>query len=58
MSQHKLTERTVVFLAAEQVKRIDDFRFANRYPSEAAAVRKLLDLGLEATARQTQDAAD
>jgi hypothetical protein len=54
MSQHNperprnFTERTVAFLAAEQVKAIDDYRFATRKRSEAAAIRELIDLGLAA----------
>jgi hypothetical protein len=55
--QHAYTERTVTYLAAAQVKRIDDYRFATRKRSEAAAVRELLDLGLQAAARQGERAA-
>jgi hypothetical protein len=47
MSQRNLTERTVVMLAPEQVERIDDWRFATRKRSESAAIRELLDLGLQ-----------
>ena len=31
------------------VTAIDDFRFANRVPSRAEAIRRLIELGLEAT---------
>jgi hypothetical protein len=48
MSQRKLTERTVVFLAPEQVEQIDNHRWATRKRSEAAAIRELIDLGLKA----------
>ena len=46
------TERTVTFLSTAQTQAIDDYRFATRKRSAAAAIRELLDLGLEAaTAR-------
>jgi hypothetical protein len=35
-------------LEAEELKALDDFRFANRMPSRAAAVRELLRRGLTA----------
>jgi len=33
---------------------IEDFRFANRYKSQSAAVRKLLELGLRTAAWEAQ----
>ena len=48
MRERTYTERTVVFLAPEQTKAIDDHRFATRKRSEAAAIRELLHLGLKA----------
>jgi len=39
-------ERLQIMLEAEELKALDDFRFANRMPSRAAAVRELLRRGL------------
>jgi len=41
-------ERLQIMLEAEELKALDDFRFANRMPSRAAAVRELLRRGLTA----------
>ena len=40
------TERLQVMLTAEELKAVDDFRFENRLPSRAAAVRELMKRGL------------
>jgi hypothetical protein len=40
------TERLQVELSREEITAIDDFRFENRMPSRAAAVRELLRYGL------------
>jgi hypothetical protein len=39
-------ERLQVMLSAEELSLVDDFRFQNRMPTRAAAVRELLKLGL------------
>jgi hypothetical protein len=39
-------ERLQIMLEAEELKALDDFRFTNRMPSRAAAVRELLRRGL------------
>ena len=39
-------ERLQIMLDDEELKALDDFRFANRMPSRAAAVRELLRRGL------------
>ena len=39
-------ERLQVMLAPEELAAVDDFRFQNRMPTRAAAVRELLKLGL------------
>jgi hypothetical protein len=39
-------ERLQIMLDESELKRLDDFRFANRMPSRAAAVRELLRRGL------------
>jgi metal-responsive CopG/Arc/MetJ family transcriptional regulator len=41
-------ERLQIMLENEELKAIDDFRFENRMPSRAAAVRELLRRGLAA----------
>jgi hypothetical protein len=40
-------ERLQLMLEADELKVLDDFRYANRMPSRAAAVRELLRRGLE-----------
>ncbi len=40
--------RYTVIVDDELLKRIDDFRFENRYPSRSAATLELIRLGLEA----------
>ena len=39
--------RYTVIVDEELLKRIDDFRFENRYPSRSAATIELIRLGLE-----------
>jgi len=39
-------ERLQIMLEADELRAVDDFRFANRMPSRAAAVRELLRRGL------------
>jgi hypothetical protein len=39
-------ERLQIMLSPEELMVIDDFRFAHRMPTRAAAVRELLKLGL------------
>lgn len=41
-------ERLQIMLEADELRALDDFRFANRMPSRAAAVRELLRRGLSA----------
>ena len=41
-------ERLQIMLEVEELKALDDFRYANRMPSRAAAVRELLRRGLSA----------
>ncbi|WP_072396161.1 hypothetical protein [Hyphomicrobium sp. CS1GBMeth3] len=41
-------ERLQVMLGPEELRAIDDFRFANRLPTRASAVRELLKRGLAA----------
>ena len=48
MSQSELTrgERLQIMLSPEELAALDDFRFRQRMPSRAAAVRELFRLGL------------
>ena len=39
-------ERLQIMLAPEELGALDDFRFANRMPSRAAAIREILRRGL------------
>ena len=39
--------RYTVIVDEELLKKIDDFRFENRYPSRSAATLELIRLGLE-----------
>jgi metal-responsive CopG/Arc/MetJ family transcriptional regulator len=39
-------ERIAIPMTDELVKQIDEYRWANRLPSRAAAIRKLIELGL------------
>jgi len=41
-------ERLQIMLSPEELLVVDDFRFRNRMPTRAAAVRELLKLGLAA----------
>jgi metal-responsive CopG/Arc/MetJ family transcriptional regulator len=43
------TERIQLKLSIEVLACVDDFRFAQRLPSRAAAIRELLRRGLEVT---------
>ncbi len=42
----KRTEKLQLMLDVEELQAIDDWRFANRMPSRAAAIRELLRRGL------------
>ena len=48
MGQLARGERLQVMLADEELKALDDWRFANRMPSRASAIRELLKRGLAA----------
>src|SRR5581483_579734 len=49
-------ERLQVMLSAEEAKALDDWRFAKRMPSRAAAIRELLRRGLAAEGFDTAQA--
>lgn len=46
------TERLPVLLSADELADIDEFRFHNRMPNRAAAVRELLRRGLAAAKKE------
>jgi hypothetical protein len=48
MSDPARAERLQIMLSPDEVTVLDDFRFKNRMPSRAAAVRELLKRGLAA----------
>jgi Arc/MetJ-type ribon-helix-helix transcriptional regulator len=45
-NEPKRNVRLSVDLTEEDLMAIDDFRFASRFPSRAAAVRELLKIGM------------
>jgi Trp operon repressor len=47
-------ERLQIMLSPDELTAVDDFRFKNRMPSRAAAVRELFRLGLS-IAQSTRD---
>jgi hypothetical protein len=47
--------RKTVSLPSSTWKQIEDFQFANRIKRETEAIRRLIDLGLEAAKTQKQD---
>lgn len=44
----KRTQKLQLMLDQDELQAIEDWRFANRMPSRSAAVRSLLNRGLEA----------
>jgi antitoxin component HigA of HigAB toxin-antitoxin module len=48
MSDRSRDERLQIMLSPEELTALDDFRFKQRMPSRAAAVRELLKRGLAA----------
>jgi hypothetical protein len=41
--------RLPIMVSRQEAKAIDEYRFANRIPSRAEAIRRLIELGLAAT---------
>lgn len=50
--------RYTIIVDEETLKRIDDFRFENRYPSRSAATVDLILLGLDALEKRKAATAD
>jgi metal-responsive CopG/Arc/MetJ family transcriptional regulator len=42
-------ERIAIPMPADLIRKIDDYRWANRLPSRAAAIRQLIEAGLQTT---------
>jgi hypothetical protein len=49
MSSRERGERLQIMLSPEELAALDDFRFQNRMPSRASAIREILRRGLGAT---------
>jgi metal-responsive CopG/Arc/MetJ family transcriptional regulator len=49
--------RYTVIVDDELLKKIDDFRFGNRYPSRSAATLDLIKLGIEVLEKQIRSEA-
>ena len=47
-------ERIFMALSTDMLKSIEDYRFANRFKSQSAAVRKLMELGLRTVGWEAQ----
>ncbi len=47
--------RYTVIVDEELLKKIDDFRFENRYPSRSAATLELIRLGMEALKKKQEE---
>lgn len=52
MKREARTERFQLMMEPSLVKRVDDWRYANRVTSRALAIRRLLDAGLDGTEKQ------
>ena len=57
MSDQNRDERLQIMLTEEELSALDDWRFARRMPSRAAAVRELLKRGLAAEGFEIADGA-
>lgn len=47
--------RYTVIVDEELLKKIDDFRFENRYPSRSAATLELIRLGMESLKKKQEE---
>ena len=50
--------RYTVIVDEELLKKIDDFRFENRYPSRSAATLELIRLGIEVLEKRAANGAE
>jgi hypothetical protein len=51
-------ERLQIMLAPEELSALDDFRFRNRMPSRASAIREILRRGLGVASEQSAKAGE
>lgn len=56
MSELNRADRLQIMLTPEEIRALDDWRFANRMPSRAAAIRELLRRGLAVDAGDLETA--
>ena len=56
MSELNRADRLQIMLTPEEIRALDDWRFAHRMPSRAAAIRELLKRGLAVDARDLETA--
>lgn len=54
----QIVSRTGVCVAGELAQKIDDFRYENRIPTQAKALRILLEKGLEAVNKPIREASN
>jgi metal-responsive CopG/Arc/MetJ family transcriptional regulator len=47
------SERIITPMPKSLVTAVDDYRFSNRMPSRAEAIRRLIEMGLEAAASKS-----
>jgi hypothetical protein len=52
----KRTVRVPLLLTPEEVKNLDDWQFANRQRTRSDAIRRLIELGLEAATPKSEPA--
>ena len=57
MADESREYRLQIMLSEEEARVLDDWRFAKRMPSRAAAIRELLKRGLQAEGFDTADGA-
>jgi Arc/MetJ-type ribon-helix-helix transcriptional regulator len=50
----EMATRKPVSLTPELATAVDNYRFANRFKTESDAIRKLIELGLDAAKRQKE----
>lgn len=56
--EKEMDTRKIVSLPAQLAKAIEDFRFGERISTEAEAIRRLIEAGLEAYRRKSAKGAD
>lgn len=49
MAQQNKTERVQLLMTPDELKKVDDWRYAHRARSQADAIRQLIEAGLKAT---------